>query len=323
MNGAVLSLAQQSVLAPAGGASRQIAGLTLPILLVFSGVSVIMWVLIAWVATRRTGSFATHAPWTDDGGVGGRAWIRVGGIAIPVFVLSVMLVVSLRDLSSFAMVQHGAPDIRVIGHQWWWEVHYLEGGRDIASANEVHVPVGRHVDIELISRDVIHSFWVPELHGKVDLIPGVTNHIQIDALEPGTYTGQCAEFCGAEHALMRLVVRAEPATAHDAWLNHEAQAGETPLSGEAADGREVFMRHQCSLCHTVRGTPAAGQVGPDLTHFGARTGLAANAYPNDVASLSAWVTHAQAMKPYAGMPNITAFTGPEIHALVAYLRQLQ
>jgi cytochrome c oxidase subunit 2 len=319
----VFCVAQQLVLAPAGTASRQIAGLTLPILLIFSGVSVVMWVLIAWVATRRTGSFATHAPWTDDGGVAGRTWIRVGGIAIPVFVLSVMLVVSLRDLSSFAMVQHGAPDIRVIGHQWWWEVHYLQGGRDITSANEVHVPAGRHVDIELISRDVIHSFWVPELHGKVDLIPGVINHIQIDATEPGMFTGQCAEYCGAEHALMRLVVRAERPAGYDTWLSHESEAAATPSSGDAAAGLQVFMSHQCSLCHTVRGTVAGGQVGPDLTHFGSRSGLAANAYPNDVASLSAWVTHAQAMKPDAGMPNITAFTGPEIQALVAYLRQLQ
>jgi cytochrome c oxidase subunit 2 len=323
MTALVFCVAQQQVLAPAGAASRQIAGLTWPILLVFAAVSVVMWGLIFWVAVRRTGTFATHAPWTDDGGRGGRTWIHVGGIAIPVFVLGVMLVVSLRDLSSFAMMEHGAPAIRVIGHQWWWEVHYLEGGRDVTSANEVHVPVGRPIDIELISRDVIHSFWVPELHGKVDLIPGVINHIQIDATEPGTFTGQCAEYCGAEHALMRLVVRADVPAAHDAWLNHEAQEGAMPSSGEAADGLHVFITHQCSLCHTIRGTPAAGQVGPDLTHFGSRSGLAANAYPNDVASLSAWVTHAQGMKPYAGMPNITAFSGPEIHALVAYLRQLQ
>lgn len=322
--GARLSAAAPGMLSPGGTAAREIAHLTGPVLLVFAGISIVMWILIGWVALRRTGSFADHVPWNAHG-EGGAIWIAVGGVAVPVLVLGAILAVSLVQLSSFSMdgAHMHQPALRIVGHQWWWEVHYLADGADVVSANEVHVPVGRAVDLELESRDVIHSFWVPALHGKMDLIPGVVNALRIDAEARGVYQGQCAEYCGPEHGLMRLVVQADDEPTYERWLAHEATPAVVPSDPDAAAGARVFLTHQCALCHTVRGSAAAGLVGPDLTHFGERLGVAANAFPNDIASLSAWVTHAQSLKPYAQMPNITALSGDEVREVVAYLRQLQ
>lgn len=193
----------------------------------------------------------------------------------------------------------------------------------VVGANEIHIPAGRPVDIELISRDVIHSFWVPQLHGKVDLVPGMVNRIRIEADRPGLYRGECAEYCGPQHAHMILLVKAESQSDFDTWLGHERQPAAAPADAQAARGKEVFMTGPCLTCHTIHGTDAHGLVGPDLTHFATRDGLAANAYPNNTAYLAAWVTHAQSLKPYAQMPNVTAFTGDDLQALVSYLRGLK
>jgi cytochrome c oxidase subunit 2 len=204
-------------------------------------------------------------------------------------------------------------------------VHYLSTTTsDIAvSANEIHLPVGRPMNIQLESQDVIHSFWVPRLHGKVDLIPQVVNRIRIQADEAGTYRGQCAEFCGPQHAHMILQVVAEPPADYQQWLQHERQPAPAPAGAELVRGQQLFESNACVLCHTIRGTHARGKVGPDLTHFGRRLGVAANMMPNDIASVAAWITHAQSLKPDARMPTITAFTGPEIRALTSYLRSLR
>lgn len=202
----------QSTLGPAGPAARDISGLSWFVYITFCVVAVIMWALLAWAVTRRHGTLASHEP-VDIGG--GQGWILIGGFIIPFVILATIFVLGLNTMSAFPVHDggHMQPDIRVVGHQWWWEVEYLKGpvNGQFKSANELHIPVGRPVNLELVSRDVIHSFWVPKLHGKEDLIPGQPNLLRIQADQTGTYQGQCAEYCGAQHAHMMLVVIAQPA----------------------------------------------------------------------------------------------------------------
>ena len=316
----------QNMMMPAGPAAAGIARLGWLVLGVFSVVSVLMWGLIFWSAARRQGSLLVHAPWnaSED-----RRWILIGGFTIPVLALATIFIVMLRTMSAFPMGDHEmrnmSSSIRVVGHQWWWEVEYLTPRTDmrVITANEIHIPAGVPVDIELASEDVIHSFWIPRLHGKVDLIPGTTTHLRLQADSPGAYQGQCAEYCGPQHAHMALLVVSEQAAAFDEWLGRLRSPAATPTDSDAVSGEQVFMTHQCALCHTVRGTPAQGLVGPDLTHFGGRTRLAANAFPNSTAPLSAWVTHAQSMKPNAQMPSMASFSGAELREMVAYLQGLK
>ena len=315
----------QNTMAPAGPAAGRIAALGWLVLIAFSVASIVMWALVFWIVRRRAGTLETHLPWNagED-----RRWITIGGFTIPVIVLATIFILMLRTMSAFPMGDHEMPgqrsDIRVVGHQWWWEVQYLDPqpNREAVTANEIHIPIGRPVDIELASRDVIHSFWVPRLHGKVDLVPGLLTRIRIQADEAGTYRGQCAEYCGTQHAHMALIVVAEPQAQFAAWLEQLRAAAAEPV-GAAATGEQVFMSHQCVLCHTIRGTPAQGLVGPDLTHFGRRRGIAANTFANATGPLTAWVTHAQSLKPHTQMPNMAMLSDEDVQALVAYLESLQ
>jgi cytochrome c oxidase subunit 2 len=314
----------QDMMAPAGPAAHRIASLGWFVLIAFSIVTVVLWVLVFWLSLRRRGSLATHQPYDalED-----RRWIVIGGFTIPVVILATVFILMLKSMAAFPMgddEMHAHPRVRVTGHQWWWEVEYLDGDvhEHVVGANEIHIPVSTPIDVELRSDDVIHSFWVPRLHGKVDLVPQVVNRIRIQADQAGVYRGQCAEFCGTQHAHMILYVVAHRPGEYEQWLDHARRAAVTPADPFAARGEQLFMSHQCVLCHSIRGTDARGTVGPDLTHVGSRLGIAANAVPNDVADLSAWVTHAQSLKPTAQMPNITAFNGDELLALVAYLRTL-
>jgi cytochrome c oxidase subunit 2 len=179
------------------------------------------------------------------------------------------------------------------------------------------------VDIELRSADVIHSFWVPRLHGKVDLVPGQPNVIRIQADQVGEYRGQCGEYCGAQHAHMMLVVVAQTEADYNNWSALQRSASREPESVEQIRGRELFMTRPCALCHTIRGTVAFGNLGPDLTHLASRASVAANMLPNDEANLRAWVTHAQSLKEASLMPNVTQFTGNQLDALVAFLQALR
>ena len=317
----------QPMLAPAGPAARSIAHLGLFILITFCAVTVVMWVLIFGVLVRRRGTLLEHAPWDAPAD---KRWVLIGGFILPALVLFSVFVFSLTTMRAFPMGDnelHAAPaEITVTGHQWWWEVEYDYGSSDhdhFVTANELHIPVGRPVDIRLQTRDVIHSFWVPRLHGKVDLLPGYSNRIRLQADQPGLYRGECAEFCGPQHAHMILLVEADPPDRFQAWLDSMRRPAAPPHDAFAAQGQQVFMEHACVLCHTVRGTGANGQIGPDLTHLASRMAIAANSYPNSTGYLEAWVTHAQSMKPDAQMPNVTAFTGDDLRALVAYLEELK
>ncbi len=314
----------QNMLDPAGPAACDISSLSWIVLIIFLVVAVIMWILLAWAAVRRRGSFSEHEA-VDVGG--GQDWVLTGGFLIPFAILAVVFVLGLNTLSGFPVHDggHAQPEIRVTGHQWWWNVEYIRGPVDqhFTTANEIHIPVGRPVDIELLSADVIHSFWVPRLHGKEDLIPGQPNLIRIQADQPGVYRGQCAEFCGAQHAHMMLIVVAQPEQEYEAWLAGQRDSSAQPVNEQQSLGQQLFLGKPCALCHTIRGTGAGGTVGPDLTHLGSRLGIAANMLVNNEANLEAWATHAQALKPAVLMPDITQFKGDELQALVAYLQSLQ
>lgn len=309
-----------------GPAARQIANLSWWMTILFLVVTVVMWILIAWAAKKRRGTLEEHAP-VDAGG--GQGWIAIGGLAIPLAILTIIFVFGLRLLSEFPIHgphQHAAkPDILIVGHQWWWEVHYLNdrADRQFVTANEIHIPTNRPINIELESYDVMHSFWIPALHGKVDLIPGHPNFVRIEASGPGVYAGQCAEYCGAQHGHMRLLAIAQPPDEYAAWLDQQRKPASEPVSAEAIAGEQTFLTGPCSMCHQVRGTLAGGRVAPDLTHLASREYIAANSFPNNNAYLEAWITHAQSLKPEAEMPDLTQFTGRQLRELVAYLRQLE
>lgn len=299
------------------------------VLIAFCLATAVMWALLSWLVFRRRGNFDEHAHVATEGG---KRWIVIGGLAIPGAVLLVLFVMMFGVMgaastrSQKAGMTAGPPEIRIVGQQWWFDAEYLgdQPYLSVHSPTEIHIPVGRPVNVELITRDVIHSFWIPRLQGKVDLVPGTVNHVSLRADRAGVYHGQCAEFCGVEHAKMRLVVVAEPEAQYQQWLRRQRQPAVSPASSAAAQqGEQVFMTAACPLCHTVRGTLAQGQAGPDLTHVGARPRIAGGAFENDTANLSAWVTDAQSLKPGAHMPTLKQMRGEELRALVAYLQSLQ
>jgi len=210
---------------------------------------------------------------------------------------------------------------------WWWEVRYRDAatGAQVVTANEIRIPVGRPVYFGLGSADVIHSFWVPSLGGKMDMLPGRVQHLLLQADRPGTWRGQCAEYCGEQHARMALHVVAEEPAAFDAWLAAQARpANDATASQEVARGREAFLAHRCNACHTVRGVSEESRLGPDLTHVGSRLHLGAGTVPNDPGQLAAWVAHTQQLKPGARMPSSGArIAEADLRSIAAWLTQLK
>ncbi len=243
-----------------------------------------------------------------------------GGIVLPSIVL-----VLLTGVTVDAMRQSGPPAqsevtvVQVIGHQWWWEVRYPE--RDVVTANEVHVPAGRPVRIELTTADVIHSFWVPALAGKIDLVPGRSNTLWINTDRPGVYEGQCAEFCGLQHAKMRFRVVVDHEPRFQDWLASQGEPAPEPADELAARGRQVFLSASCVYCHTIQGTAEVGVIGPDLTHLADRDTLAAGIMPNTKGHLGGWIVDPQQIKPGARMPS-TDLSPDDLQALLAYLGSL-
>jgi cytochrome c oxidase subunit 2 len=263
----------------------------------------------------------------------GMTRIEIAWTAIPVVILAVVFALMLgtmREISSAAAAPApsggaAALTVRAIGWQWWWEFRYPGASRDVVTANELHIPANTVVDLALEAHDVIHSFWVPELAGKMDLIPGRTNHLRLYASRTGTYAGQCAEFCGVEHAWMRITVIVDEPAEFSRWL--DAQAAPRVPPGPAsqagpAQGERVFTASVCASCHAIRGSTAIGLAGPDLTHVGSRKTLAAGALPNDAASLRAWIADPQRYKPGALMPRVP-LSDADLDALVVYLGSLR
>jgi cytochrome c oxidase subunit 2 len=215
--------------------------------------------------------------------------------------------------------------IEVVGKQWWWEVRYplANGATSIVLANELRLPVNRPVELVLSSTDVIHSFWAPSLAGKVDMIPGRTTRLLMQTSEAGVFRGQCAEYCGGQHALMSLFIVTQEPTEFDAWLSRQAQPASEPSDAFLKLGYDAFFKGDCHTCHTVRGTPAEGTDGPDLTHVGGRKSLAAGALSNHIGTMAGWIAGAQDIKPGSNMPSDPVFTGEELRAVSAWLGSLE
>ncbi len=254
-------------------------------------------------------------------------WVAIGGgVTAAILVALVAASVSAsRALSSQGPEKaRDALQVEVTGHQWWWEVRYPDPDptRIFSLANEIHVPVGRPVRIALEATDVIHSFWVPNLSGKKDLIPGRRNELWITAAREGIYRGQCAEFCGMEHARMGFRLVAERPELYEAWAARQRSPAPEPADAAAARGRQVFLAAPCALCHTVAGTDAHGTNGPDLTHVAGRLTLGAGTLPNDLPRLTAWVVDAPSLKPGVNMPR-NLLPAEDLDALTAYLETLK
>ena len=335
-----------SIFAPGAGEARDQARLGWALLVVAAAVFVVFlaFLLLPLRRARRAAVVRAEADAGDgtmtaggaDGAnvvVGGGAprpvadhetrWIVLLGAVVPLLVLGAAFAYSSAQMvahaAGYAAAAPGAPEIAVTGHQWWWEIRYPRD--DVTTANELHVPVGVPVRLVLRSADVIHSFWVPRLGGKLDLVPGQANTLWLRADSAGTYLGQCAEYCGVQHAHMGLVVVAEPPRDYDAWLAAQ-RAPAAPPADDVAAGARVLLGAGCAACHTVRGTPAAGTVGPDLTHVASRQALAARTLPNTRGNLAGWLSDPQALKPGNHMP-VVPLTGPELQALVDYLGTLR
>jgi cytochrome c oxidase subunit II len=273
---------------------------------------------VAWVRRRKPGLPFFGEREDLSGGL-----VVLFGIVVPIVVLIALFgAANLYVIRTTSAPAKGstALTIEVVGHQWWWEVRY-PGSRAV-TANEIHIPVATRVDTLTSTADVIHSFWVPRLARKIDMTPGRVTRVLLYASQAGVYRGQCAEFCGLQHAHMSLEVVAQPQTAFRAWLANMARPARTAAGGAARAGERLFMNDQCASCHQIRGTAAKATVGPDLTHLASRTTLAAATIPNDPAELAAWISDPQAIKPGARMPDL-GLSRAEVADLVAYLRSLR
>lgn len=305
-----------STLDPAGRGAELIAELFWWLL---AGAAIV-WLVVVALAVL----FARARP-SPQGRRAARALIIGGGAVFPTVVLGGMLVYGLAlmpDLS--ARAPPGTLRIAVSGEQWWWRVRYLPAGEDaVTLANEIHLPVGEPVELLLESPDVIHAFWIPSLGGKLDMVPGRVNRLVLRPTRTGVFHGVCAEYCGTSHALMRFVVVVEEKDAFLAWLRRQAEPAPAVAEPLAARGAERFLANGCGACHTVRGTPADGVVGPDLTHVGSRSSLGAGILPNDPAAFRRWIGHTEAVKPGVLMPSFGMLPPEELEALSAYLEALR
>lgn len=314
-----------SALDPAGPAALQIERLYWFIF----WIAVVAFVLVLAFFTRavlRSRIPSTPpAPTLPESTGRAMGMIAIGSaLGVTILLLFVILILSIVT-GKYAQdaKQKDVLTIDVTGHQWWWEVRYTDpqASLTVEAANEIHIPVGQPVVIETASDDVIHSFWVPNLQGKRDLLPGYRNAIWIQADKPGRYRGQCAEYCGYQHAHMGFEVVAEDSSQVQQWLAAQRQPAPDPDTPEKARGREVFLSHDCALCHTIRGTDAGARTGPDLTHLSSRRMIAAGMLPNTPGALAGWITDPQRLKPGAEMPA-NPLPADDLQALVAYLESL-
>jgi cytochrome c oxidase subunit 2 len=311
------------MLAPRGPAAQEISNLWW---ILFGIAALVYLVVMGFLFLGLTGRFRPK-PREDQGERRtqsphpGNRIILIAGIIVPGIILLATIGFTINSLRLLAMPKITDEfTIHVIGHQWWWEVRYPH--HEFVTANEIVIPAGQPVRIVLNSDDVIHSFWVPELHGKLDLVPGQTNTFWLQADEPGIYWGICAEFCGMQHAKMQFIVEAQPPAEYTAWIEQQRQPARTPVDPQVQLGAEIFLTAGCGRCHRIAGTGATGNLGPDLTHIASRRTLAAASVPNTLGHLGGWITDPQHIKPGALMPA-TDLNGSDLQALLAYLATLQ
>jgi len=310
----------QAPLNPAGPSATSIAWLTWTLFAVCGIVYVAVLVALIFAVLRRRRD-------DDDSPLVTRRLAAVVGAAtavtvVTLVVLTVSSIVAGRGLTTPSGA--GAVVIDVVGHQWWWEFTYqdVSPGDWVTSPNELHLPAGVPVVLRALSRDVIHSFWVPNLQGKRDLIPGILTYLWLQADQPGEFRGQCAEFCGAQHAHMAFRVVVHPRDEFQQWLRQQRQSAAPPASTSAQRGHDVFMASTCRTCHTIRGTDAGSRIGPDLTHVASRRTIAADTLPNTTESLRTWIRNAQLSKPGNRMPP-NPLSDADLEAVVAYIQGLR
>jgi cytochrome c oxidase subunit 2 len=311
-----------SVLAPAGPQARMAESLWNPMYAVAIVVYMLVMGALFWATfRRRRADEPTVTPQRE------RTLRRVvtGATVATTVVLFVFLVLNVSV--GRAVTAHPGENpiqLRVTGHQWWWEVQYRDSvpQRWVTTANEIHVPVGRPVVVELRSSDVIHSFWPPNLSGKHDLIPGNENSFWFQADSAGVYRTECAEFCGHQHAKMSLLVVAQHPDSFAQWLTQQRDTARTPTDTLALRGRAVFLGSSCVMCHAIAGTPAGSRVGPDLTHLASRATIAAGTLPNTPGNLAGWIVDPQRIKPGVLMPP-NQLDPEQLQALLAYLETLR
>ncbi len=312
--GVAAAASRPNVFDPTGSAAHDIKTLTLEVFAILSVVLLTVWVLLAYVIIR-----GRRRPESEATQTAGNMRIEIVWTIIPAIILAVLFFLTVRTTEQLAF---GDPSVRfsVVAHQWWWEFDF--GPQGFKTANEVYVPNDHTLYADLTSADVIHSFWVPQMAGKVQTIPGRVNHIAFTPLVTGTYLGECSDFCGMEHARMRFLMKVVTPAEYAAWVQRQKQPAATPTGAEAVAGGDLMPTIACGGCHTVRGTTMRGTFGPDLTHFGSRSGIGANTLVNTPEDLLKWLQDPQAVKPGCKMPQI-ALPLRQQQELVAYLEELR
>jgi cytochrome c oxidase subunit II len=303
-----------STLDPAGAGAQRITGLWWLLFWISVAVFVEVMALVVWalVFRRRSARVRHGQP---------LRFVAVAGAGLPFVILVAVYAVALRDLAALgAHPPAHAPTVEVTGHKWWWEVRYA--GSSGATANEIHIPVGERVKVRLRTDDVLHSFWIPQLMPKTDLIAGEVRETWLEAVRPGRYRGQCAEYCGTQHAHMAFLVVAQPRADYDAWLARLNAPARQPQTAAERRGQQAFVQGTCAACHGIRGTSAQARVGPDLSNVGSRWSLGSGAVPNDAGHLGGWIANSQTVKPGNYMPP-QPVAAAQLPDLIAYLRSLE
>jgi len=301
-----------STLESAGRSAAEVASL----LGIMTAGAVAIWLLVTLLALHATRAHRTA--WSERAGL----WLIVGGgVALPLVVLSALLIVGMPELSrQLKAAPAGTLRVFVSGEQWWWRVRYEQpGAPPIELANELRLPLGQTIEVVLTSVDVIHSFWVPSLAGKMDMIPGRVTRLILEPERSGFYRGVCAEYCGASHARMGFAVEVMEPPAFAEWLAAQARSA---VASDSA-GSRAFVSSGCAACHTVRGTDADASIGPDLTHIGSRLTIAGGAMPNTIEDLERWIANPAAIKPGSLMPPFGSLPPADLRALAAYMKDLQ
>jgi cytochrome c oxidase subunit 2 len=310
----------QSVLDAAGIQAERIEALWWVMFWVTSAVTLIVFAALAWAVTRAR----RQEPHSSAADPTLHRFIAGGAIATVVILLGLLVVTTLTSRAIAGQYDGQALQIEVTAYQWWWNVEYQhpEPGQRVRTANEIHIPVGRTVGVKLLATDVIHSFWVPSLHGKMDAVPGHESTLWLRADRPGLYRGQCAEYCGAQHAHMAFVVIAEPPDVFERWIQAQRTTAAQPQNELEQRGLYLVQRSACVMCHTIRGTAAGGRMGPDLTHIASRGTILAATAERTPDNLHRLIRNPQQFKPGTRMPPLQ-FSDADRAAIVAYLERLR
>jgi len=308
----------QSALDPQGAPAIHVEHLIIGITVICTVVWLLVMIVLGWALLRKRsgdGGEARERPLTMSVG---------SAVAATVMIIAGLTIASFYTTRGIGLPENAPLTITVRGQQWWWQVIYADANPALSfqTANEIHIPVGQDVRIQLESADVVHSFWVPSLAGKQDLVPGRSNSLLLRAERPGNYRGQCAEFCGLQHTHMAMMVIADEPADYQRWIAVQRENGVMPTDPDAAAGKLAFLSRPCAACHTVRGTPAIGTTGPDLTHVGSRQTIAAGLLETTRGSLAAWIADPQTLKPGNNMPMVP-LTSVELRNISAYMESLK